>query len=625
MSRIPQDELERLRADKGLLIETVEALGGRCRDDGKVHCPNKAGHANGDQTASAGLRTDESGGVRFKCFACGLSGDVFDLWQRVGGLSFVEAVERLRDGNGNGSRAVVGKSKPSPGAGELRTARQIAEQAHRALMADSQALAHLWRTRGIDKAVAERFGLGIRGEPGDRHWVMPICTPTGDFVAFKAHRADGQSRKAWWNPQGVSRVQVWPVHLESQGPVWVCPGELKGLAVISAGGAAIAITSGEDVKNGLPAKAIELLRGRAAVIPADNDEQGMGWAETTRGQLEAGGIEARLVDMGQYVHERGGDIGAWIVSLIQDGKDTEAIRASLDHAYEQADPWRPFRLATIWAAPKTWEPAGHIPTGFTALDESLGGGLRMRAVHLLVGHPGQTRTQTAVQIAANAARRGEPTGLLSLELARDEIGQLVAGQIGGVARGRLARGELQQHELDQLKWTVSENGAMPLVILDDDYWLAGLDRTRLAEIVAAGCRQFKWRLVLVDYIGLLAKEEADRSEYESDLLNSAVFRRIARQNDIALVAVSALRKPTGAQAEKDVALSDVLGAGRLGYDSTTVIAIRAKQEPGTAGHPRGTVTLHILKSRFSGAMHGEPVSLTWHPGWGRIENEEGAM
>lgn len=166
---------------------------------------------------------------------------------------------------------------------------------------------------------------------------------------------------------------------------------------------------------------------------------------------------------------------------------------------------------------------------------------------------------------------------------------------------------------------------MPLVILDDDYWLAGLDRTRLAEIVAAGCRQFKWRLVLVDYIGLLAKEEADRSEYESDLLNSAVFRRIARQNDIALVAVSALRKPTGAQAEKDVALSDVLGAGRLGYDSTTVIAIRAKQEPGTAGHPRGTVTLHILKSRFSGAMHGEPVSLTWHPGWGRIENEEGAM
>ena len=51
----------------------------------KVSCFNDAGHARGDRNPSASVNLTTG---RYKCFSCGLSGDVFDLMKIESGLSY---------------------------------------------------------------------------------------------------------------------------------------------------------------------------------------------------------------------------------------------------------------------------------------------------------------------------------------------------------------------------------------------------------------------------------------------------------------------------------------------------------------------------------------------------------
>lgn len=56
-----------------------------------------------------------------------------------------------------------------------------------------------------------------------------------------------------------------------------------------------------------------------------------------------------------------------------------------------------------------------IATGFTPLDDSLGGGLRVGDLSLLAGRPGIGRTVAALQCARSAARNGIPVTFISSE------------------------------------------------------------------------------------------------------------------------------------------------------------------------------------------------------------------
>ena len=58
----------------------------------KVSCFNKAAHPRGDRNPSASVNLITG---RYKCFACGLHGDVFDLIKHESGLSYKQALASL--------------------------------------------------------------------------------------------------------------------------------------------------------------------------------------------------------------------------------------------------------------------------------------------------------------------------------------------------------------------------------------------------------------------------------------------------------------------------------------------------------------------------------------------------
>lgn len=119
---------------------------------------------------------------------------------------------------------------------------------------------------------------------------------------------------------------------------------------------------------------------------------------------------------------------------------------------------------------------------------------------------------------------------------------------------------------------------------------------------------------MLDYLGLLAAPESDRSDFQTDLLNSAAMRRIARRNDIALIVVAALRKTGSFKSDDQITLDDVAGAGRIAYDAQSVLLVSTE----TSSHGTGLVHVRPLKLRFAPLLDGADIELRWYPKTGLI-------
>lgn len=88
---ISESDVDRLKALD--IREVAERLGIDVADRGNSHCFNSDAHARGDQNPSLSFY---DGDTKFKCFACGLSGDTIALVQAYEHIeSFPEACQRL--------------------------------------------------------------------------------------------------------------------------------------------------------------------------------------------------------------------------------------------------------------------------------------------------------------------------------------------------------------------------------------------------------------------------------------------------------------------------------------------------------------------------------------------------
>ncbi|TWT41090.1 Replicative DNA helicase [Phycisphaerae bacterium RAS1] len=657
-ARIDRAKLDAIRADRAALVKVLTDARATVNGTASLKCPFHA-----DAHASGGIH-EHRGRWYFTCQACTWNGDkrtgdVFDVIRRSRGIGFRDALAELGihappESPGSAAPRRANGRAPTRDTPETRQAALIASRntAHRGatrrdddavrgngrgvaddpaalaascatrLQGDPAALDRLFTTRGIDRATAERFGVGVTVDA--RHWTFGVTDPAGRVVAVKAHRADpdGDGPKSYWTPRGVNSRQLFPVALGAAGPVWLCPGELKALAVAACGRAAIGITAGEsaDLPDGLG----ELVHGRPVAIVADDDDAGRRWAAKSLETLTAAGIDARIVDCGLSKAAGLKDVGDLIVERIGDGKEPAEIAAELDAAYERGDPWRPFTLGAILHDPATWTPVEHVRTGFSELDDALGGGLRVGGVTLFVGKTGRAKTQTAVQVALNAARAGVPVGVVSLEMSRRELAHLIAANVADVYRSIFTHGRAYGEPGARFQSALPELERLPLTLCDDDRWGEPLTRSRLADVVADGVKRFGWKILILDYIGLLAAEADDAGEYTADCANSAALRRIARTHNLALLAVADLRKAANFKKGDDdkapVSLDDVRGAGRIVYDAQNVFAVDSEQaDNGRGCEPTGIVKLRALKTRFSGAAsRGNVVQLRWHPATGRI-------
>ncbi len=161
----------------------------------------------------------------FHCFGCGAHGDVLDWWQKAEGLSFTDAVERLKREAGE-----VDRMPPAsrPKARDAEMARKQAEA--RAIWEATQPIGGTFaetylreaRRIGIELPACLRFHPGLRPDPREATtWPALVAIVTdraGDLVAIQRTflRPDGGGKapierpKRALGPVGLGAVRLAP-------------------------------------------------------------------------------------------------------------------------------------------------------------------------------------------------------------------------------------------------------------------------------------------------------------------------------------------------------------------------------------------------------------------------------
>jgi hypothetical protein len=151
------------------------------------------------------------------------------------------------------------------------------------LSANEDALAYLWRRRGIGCKTASDWGIGvtdIRRDPAGAiigaTWTLPILSHVSprSLIGVKLHRdppRPGQKKGGWYTRGGAALFPLPEAQgLHAGAEIVLCEGELKALAYIEAALAATSPTTGAAMR-WTPDMA-RRLAGLRVVIDGDRDE-----------------------------------------------------------------------------------------------------------------------------------------------------------------------------------------------------------------------------------------------------------------------------------------------------------------------------------------------------------------
>ena len=211
-----------------------------------------------------------------------------------------------------------------------------------------------------------------------------------------------------------------------------------------------------------------------------------------------------------------------------------------------------------------------IPTGFDKLDEYTSG-FRGGELIFVAGRPGMGKTSFALSMALNMAKKGYTTGVLSLEMPKEQLGLRLLCAEAQVDLQKARAGYLGKQDYSLLAEAMGVLHKLPIYIDDDP----NLDILSLRT----KCRRLKrdkgLDIVFVDYIQLMRSH----TRFENRNLELGAMSRgmkaLAKELAMPVVALSQLSRNPERRREKDARpqLSDLRESGNLEQDADLVLMI----------------------------------------------------
>ncbi len=245
----------------------------------------------------------------------------------------------------------------------------------------------------------------------------------------------------------------------------------------------------------------------------------------------------------------------------QFSRDLVPIRQVLDRYFEDT--------TSISAEAGRAEPVSHVLSGFTALDEFLGG-LQQSDLIIAAGRPSMGKTSLALNIARNAAvDYGACVALFSLEMARESLVLRLLSSESGV---NLRQVRLGLHTEAEERRIMEATGALAeaAIYVDDSPQL------RVVEMRSKARRLHFERgvdLIIVDYLQLMQAEGRVENRVQEISYISRSLKGIARELNVPVIAVSQLSRAVEWRALHRPQLSDLRESGSIEQDADVVIFI----------------------------------------------------
>ncbi len=206
-----------------------------------------------------------------------------------------------------------------------------------------------------------------------------------------------------------------------------------------------------------------------------------------------------------------------------------------------------------------------VPTGFTKLDEILGG-LQKSDLLIVAARPGMGKSSLALSIGLNAARRNKArVAMFSLEMSNEQLVQRLLAMETAIDSHRLRLGHVYEDEWPILVEAANQLAATPF-FLDDTPAASVTDvRTKARRLYAENGLD----LIIIDYMQLMSGSTGVRNENRQQEISyiSRSLKSLARELNVPIIALSQLSRAVEARSDKRPMLSDLRESGCLTGDT----------------------------------------------------------
>ena len=210
-----------------------------------------------------------------------------------------------------------------------------------------------------------------------------------------------------------------------------------------------------------------------------------------------------------------------------------------------------------------------IPTGFRDLDNLLSG-LQPSDLIILAARPSMGKTSFALNIAQNVAKRGFSVGVISLEMAKEQLVERMFCSLLAVDSWKMRTGKLSDDDFAKIGNIMDELNNMK-VFIDDS--IGG----SMPELKAKA-RRLKMEhgldLLVIDYLQLMSggssgSYQNNRVQEISEISRS--LKELARDLSVPIIALSQLSRAVELRPSKIPQLSDLRESGAIEQDADVVM------------------------------------------------------
>ena len=222
---------------------------------------------------------------------------------------------------------------------------------------------------------------------------------------------------------------------------------------------------------------------------------------------------------------------------------------------------------------------GIIPS----LDHALGA-ICPGDLSILASRPGMGKTALAISYAHGVAEQGHGVTFASLEMRAAQLGGRLAcdvlyGTPDAVPYRAVSENRCSAAERRALGRVAQQIAQWPLWIED----LPAATVARLGAIVRKhkrrlAARDKTLRLVIVDYLQLLAPDHRTRSLYEATSLISRGLKALAKAEDVGMLALCQLSRDVERRDKKRPKLSDLRDSGQIEQDADSITFLLREAE-----------------------------------------------
>ncbi len=535
---------------------------------------------------------------RCHCFSCGVDYDIFDVIGLETGLSGKELFEhtyKMFGINVDYQKYTSGTSSKSIPHPESKTKIDInkkSQNENREPLTNFFAKCHAavektdyWKKRGLSKAIIDAYNLGYWEEK--KRFVIP----TGEFSYNARATWEADKKERYLKPKGQFELFNLKVIPLAEQPVFVVEGEFDALSIIEAGGIAVALGSSSNLRF------IEFLKSNRPKYPLilalDNDEAGrVGEAklsdELTKIQVEF--VDADIT--GDFKDANEALIGDREVFIqnVQSARDNvlsllEEKRQKEEQAYYQTAAVH--GLSDFIADIEKRHNKDCVSTGFDNLDEILDGGF-YPGLYIIGAISSLGKTTFALQVADNAAKKGQDVLVFSLEMGKQE---LIAKSI---SRLSFQKCKNWGSDLDFATTTrnlmngKSLNSKERVDFLNECikgyadyagriYYHIGIGDIGVEKIKAVIARHIKITgrkpLVIIDYLQIIAPFDMRATDKQNTDKAVVELKRASRDYDVPIFAISSFNRENYTS---PVNIASFKESGAIEYTSDVLMALQFK-------------------------------------------------